>query len=56
VTWQFGARVALCNLLRAQIGGHIALRRGASFVRKVFLVMVLAPVQILALDQLALWR
>lgn len=33
VMWQLGTGMAVCNLVGAQIGSHVALRRGASFVR-----------------------
>lgn len=38
--WKLGAVMALCNLAGALIGARLALRHGAGFIRKVFLVVV----------------
>jgi uncharacterized membrane protein YfcA len=32
--------MALCNLAGAQIGTHLALKHGAGFIRKAFLIVV----------------
>jgi uncharacterized membrane protein YfcA len=42
VWWLLGAGMALCNVLGATVGAHMALRRGSGFVRVVLLVVVLA--------------
>ena len=53
VKWEVGALMAVCNLLGAQVGTYLALRRGAGFVRHVFLGVVLMLVAKLALDWMA---
>lgn len=50
VMWKVGAGMALCNLLGAQLGSRLALRRGVPFVRQVFLAVVLVLMAKLALD------
>lgn len=38
--WLLGLAMAVCNVTGAQVGSHIAIRRGSGFVRAVFLVVV----------------
>jgi uncharacterized membrane protein YfcA len=38
--WLLGLAMAACNVIGAQFGSHLAIRRGSSLVRKVFLVVV----------------
>lgn len=52
VMWRLGILMALCNLIGAQLGSRLALARGTSFVRQVFLVVVLVLVGKLGLDLL----
>lgn len=40
--WQLGLGMALCNVAGALIGTRLALRGGSAFVRKVFIVVVVA--------------
>ncbi len=54
VLWGLGAAMALANLVGAQLGARTALRRGSTWVRRVFLVVVTALVVRLALDVLGL--
>jgi uncharacterized membrane protein YfcA len=44
--------MAVCNLLGAQVGARLAVRRGSAWVRRVFLVVVTALVLRLAYDVL----
>ncbi|SCF19770.1 hypothetical protein GA0070564_10454 [Micromonospora mirobrigensis] len=53
VWWLLGAAMAVCNIAGAVLGARMALRRGSGFVRVVLLVVVLALVVKLGLDQ---WR
>lgn len=55
VMWQQGAMMAVCNLLGAQIGSRMALRRGVPFVRRMFLLVVLALVVKLVADLARDW-
>lgn len=48
--WKIAAVMALCNLLGAQVGSRLALRHGAAFVRKVFLVVVAALIAKMSFD------
>ncbi|MBL8446062.1 MAG: TSUP family transporter [Zoogloeaceae bacterium] len=50
VKWELGVLMALCNLVGAQLGARLALRRGAKFVRHVFLAVVLVLVLKLTVD------
>lgn len=52
VDWALGAILAACNILGAQIGARLALRRGAKFIRIALLAVVLALVARLGYDQL----
>jgi uncharacterized membrane protein YfcA len=54
VLWGLGAAMAACNLLGAQVGARLAVRRGSAWVRRVFLVVVTALVLRLAYDVLPL--
>ena len=54
VLWGLGAAMAVCNLLGAQVGARLAVRRGSAWVRRVFLVVVTALVLRLAYDVLPL--
>jgi uncharacterized membrane protein YfcA len=38
--WLLGLAMAACNVIGAQFGSHLAIRRGSSLVRRVFLVVV----------------
>ena len=40
VMWKLGIFMAVCNLIGAQIGSSVAIKKGSAFVRKVFLVVV----------------
>jgi uncharacterized membrane protein YfcA len=40
IRWPLGLAMAVATLAGAQIGSHLAIRRGAAFVRVVFLVVV----------------
>ena len=40
VLWRLGAAMAVCNLVGAQLGARLAIRRGSAWVRRVFLVVV----------------
>ncbi len=52
VLWALGAAMAASNLLGAQLGARLAIRRGSAWVRRVFLVVVTALVARLAYDLL----
>ncbi|BCJ49187.1 UPF0721 transmembrane protein [Actinoplanes sp. NBRC 14428] len=51
VHWQLGAAMAVCNIGGAVLGARMALRRGSGFVRVVLLVVVLALIVKLGIDQ-----
>jgi hypothetical protein len=53
VHWWLGAAMAACNITGAVLGARMALRRGSGFVRVVLLVVVLALIAKLGVDQ---WR
>ncbi len=53
VLWRLGAAMAVCNLVGAQLGARLAIRRGSAWVRRVFLVVVAALIVRLALDVLS---
>ncbi len=40
ILWAVGLTMAVCNLAGAQLGTHLALRHGAGFIRKAFLLVV----------------
>lgn len=52
VLWGLGAAMAASNLVGAQLGARLAVRRGSAWVRRVFLVVVGALVLRLAYDVL----
>lgn len=54
VLWLVGGMMAVCNLLGAQLGSRLALRRGVPFVRRMFLAVVSVLIVKLALDTLGL--
>jgi hypothetical protein len=53
VHWWLGAAMAVCNIAGAVLGARMALRRGSGFVRVVLLVVVLALIAKLGVEQ---WR
>lgn len=50
--WALGLGMAACNVLGAQIGSRMAIRRGSGFVRAVFLTVTLALIAKMAADWL----
>ena len=40
ILWTVGLVMAACNLAGAQVGTHLALKHGAGFIRKAFLLVV----------------
>ena len=52
VLWGLGLAMAASNLLGSQVGARVAIRRGSTWVRRVFLVVVGALVLRLAYDLL----
>jgi len=50
VWWQLGLVMAVANVAGNQVGSHLALRHGSRFVRKVFIVVVLALILKTAYD------
>lgn len=53
VMWLIGLGLAVCNIVGAQVGARMALRRGTGFVRGVLLVVVVLLVVRLGIDQFA---
>jgi hypothetical protein len=51
--WLLGLAMAACNVVGAQFGSHLAIRRGSGFVRVVFLVVVGSLIAKTAWDALA---
>jgi hypothetical protein len=51
--WLLGLAMAACNVTGAQVGSHLAIRRGSGFVRVVFLVVVGSLIAKTAWDALA---
>ena len=51
--WLLGLAMAACNVAGAQLGSHLAIRRGSGFVRVVFLVVVGSLIAKTAWDALA---
>jgi uncharacterized membrane protein YfcA len=51
--WLLGLAMAACNVAGAQLGSHLAIRRGSGFVRVVFLVVVGSLIAKTAWDVLA---
>jgi uncharacterized membrane protein YfcA len=52
VLWKLGVAMAVCNVVGAQLGARLAIRRGSAWVRRVFLVVVAALIVRLAFDVL----
>jgi uncharacterized membrane protein YfcA len=52
VYWLLGLAMAACGLAGAQIGSHLAIRRGSGFVRAAFIVVVGALIAKTAADAL----
>ncbi|AEV85243.1 membrane protein [Actinoplanes sp. SE50] len=52
VDWLLGAGMAVCNIGGAFLGARMALRRGSGFVRIVLLIVVLALIVKLGVDQM----
>ena len=50
---KLAAAMAIANLLGAWAGAHLAIRNGAAFVRRVFIVVVLLLIARLIRDSLA---
>jgi len=50
ILWLVGIVMAVCNLSGAIVGSRMAIRHGAGFVRKMFLVVVIALIAKLAYD------
>jgi hypothetical protein len=46
--------MSVCNIVGAQFGSHLAIRRGSALVRKVFIFVVFALIAKTALDALRL--
>ncbi len=51
--WLLGLAMAVCNVTGAQVGSHLAIRRGSGFVRVVFLLVVGSLIAKTAWDALA---
>ncbi|GAA3428895.1 TSUP family transporter [Streptosporangium sandarakinum] len=51
VLWSLGLGMAVCNIVGAQVGARMALRRGSGFVRIVLLCVVCAMVAKLGYEQ-----
>ncbi|NYD49290.1 hypothetical protein BJY14_005273 [Actinomadura luteofluorescens] len=51
VLWAIGLAMAVCNIVGAQLGAHMAISRGAGFVRVVLLCVVSALVLKLGYEQ-----
>ena len=56
IVWLLGLGMAAFNVAGAQVGSHLAIRRGSRFVRVVFLVVVGSLIAKTALDALRLWQ
>ncbi len=56
VSWLLGAAMAVANVAGARFGAHTALRRGSRFVRVVLLVVVLALLVRLGVDEFSAVR
>ena len=42
VNWRLGFALGVCNAMGSVLGAHIALKHGSQFVRRVFIVIVIA--------------
>ena len=47
--------MSVCNIVGAQFGSQLAIRRGSALVRKVFMVVVFALIAKTALDAIRLY-
>ena len=54
IFWLLGLAMAVCNVVGAQVGSHLAIRHGSAFVRAVFIVVVSCLIAKTAWDALAL--
>ena len=52
--WLLGLAMSVCNIVGAQFGSHLAIRRGSALVRKVFIVVVFALIAKTAWDAIRL--
>jgi uncharacterized membrane protein YfcA len=52
--WLLGLAMAACNVVGAQLGSHLAIRRGSGFVRAVFIAVVTCLIAKTAWDALRL--
>ena len=52
IYWLLGFAMAACGLIGAQLGSHLAIRRGSGFVRAAFIVVVAALIAKTASDAL----
>jgi hypothetical protein len=52
--WLLGLAMAVCNVVGAQFGSQLAIRRGSALVRKVFIVVVFLLIAKTALDAIRL--
>jgi uncharacterized membrane protein YfcA len=52
--WLLGLAMSVCNIAGAQVGSHLAIRRGSGLVRKVFLLVVSSLVAKTAWDAVRL--
>ena len=53
--WLLGLSMSVCNVVGAQFGSQLAIRRGSALVRKVFMVVVSALIAKTALDAIRLY-
>ena len=53
--WTTGIIMAVCNMIGAQVGTAVALRRGSGFIRQIFLLVVVILIGKLAWDVLKPW-
>jgi hypothetical protein len=54
IFWLLGLAMAACNVVGAQVGSHLAIRHGSSFVRTVFIAVVSCLIAKTAWDALKL--
>jgi uncharacterized membrane protein YfcA len=54
IFWLLGLAMAVCNVAGAQVGSHLAIRHGSSFVRSVFIAVVSCLIAKTAWDALHL--
>jgi len=53
--WLLGLAMSVCNIVGAQFGSQLAIRRGSALVRKVFLVVVFTLIAKTAWDAIRLY-